>query len=81
MTARGTIFVVDDDMAVRQATCWALRAAGFDAVDYESGEAFLRDAVHAEPLMGTAEAMQALALSLQHALFHGSPPARSRSGD
>jgi two-component system response regulator FixJ len=44
MMARGTIFVVDDDMAVRQATCWALRAAGFDAVDYESGESFLRDA-------------------------------------
>jgi len=42
--ARGTIFVVDDDMAVRQATCWALRAAGFDAVDYDSGETFLRDA-------------------------------------
>ena len=41
---RGTIFVVDDDMAVRQATCWALRAAGFDAVDYDSGEAFLREA-------------------------------------
>ena len=49
MTARGTIFVVDDDMAVRQATCWALRAAGFDAVDYESGEAFLRDADLAAP--------------------------------
>ncbi len=42
--ARGPIFVVDDDTAVRQATCWALRAAGYDASDYESGEAFLRQA-------------------------------------
>ena len=42
--SRGTIFVVDDDTAVRQATCWALRAAGFDAVDYESGETFLNEA-------------------------------------
>lgn len=42
--ARGPIFVVDDDTAVRQATCWALRAAGYEASDYESGEAFLRQA-------------------------------------
>jgi two-component system response regulator FixJ len=39
---RGQIFVVDDDDAVRQATCWALRAAGYEAVAYESGGAFLR---------------------------------------
>lgn len=41
---RGQIFVVDDDEAVRQATCWALRAAGYDAIAYESGGAFLRSA-------------------------------------
>jgi two-component system response regulator FixJ len=44
MTPRGRIFVVDDDTAVRQATCWALRAAGYDAADFESGESFLRQA-------------------------------------
>lgn len=39
---RGKIFVVDDDESVRQATCWALIAAGYEAVAYETGEAFLR---------------------------------------
>ncbi|MFC3714391.1 response regulator transcription factor [Sphingoaurantiacus capsulatus] len=47
--SRGRIFVVDDDAAVRQATCWALRAAGYDARDFDSGEAFLRDADVAGP--------------------------------
>ena len=40
----GQIFVVDDDHAVRQATSWVLRAAGYEAVPYESGDAFLRAA-------------------------------------
>lgn len=42
--SRGKIYVIDDDASVRQATCWALRAAGYDPVGYELGEAFLRDA-------------------------------------
>jgi two-component system, LuxR family, response regulator FixJ len=46
---RGKIFVVDDDESVRQATCWALNAAGYQAVAYESGEAFLRHADIQEP--------------------------------
>lgn len=46
---RGKIFVVDDDESVRQATCWALNAAGYEAVAYESGEAFLRLADVQEP--------------------------------
>jgi two-component system, LuxR family, response regulator FixJ len=41
---RGKIFVVDDDESVRQSTCWALRAAGYEALAYESGDAFLRHA-------------------------------------
>lgn len=49
MRSRGTIFVVDDDQAVRQATCWALRAAGYEAADFESGESFLRDADTSAP--------------------------------
>jgi two-component system response regulator FixJ len=47
--ARGRIFVVDDDVAVRRATCWALQAAGYEAQDYDSGETFLREADIAEP--------------------------------
>ena len=46
---RGKIFVVDDDESVRQATCWALNAAGYVAVAFESGEAFLRHAEIQEP--------------------------------
>lgn len=41
---RGQIYVVDDDASVRQATCWALQAAGFRATAYESGDDFLRAA-------------------------------------
>ncbi len=41
--------MVDDDAAVRQATCWALKAAGYDARDFDSGETFLREADVAAP--------------------------------
>lgn len=38
------IFVVDDDTAVREATCTLLKAAGFEPKPYASGPAFLEDA-------------------------------------
>ena len=52
----------------------ALRAVRFALLP----EAYLRDIVHAEPLMQTVEAMQVLAMSMQVALFHGKEQRRTK---
>jgi two-component system response regulator FixJ len=39
-----TVHVVDDDAAVRRSLAWLLKAAGFDAVFYESPTTFLDEA-------------------------------------
>lgn len=42
MTPKGTIFLVDDDDALRRATQRLLQACGFQVRSYPSAEAFLR---------------------------------------
>ena len=41
---KGTVYVVDDDEAVRDSLRWLLEANGFTAVAYDSAESFLRTA-------------------------------------
>lgn len=42
LTSRGTIFLVDDDEALRRATQRLLQACGFQVSSFPSAEAFLR---------------------------------------
>ncbi|MBK7875077.1 MAG: response regulator [Planctomycetes bacterium] len=49
MKSRGTIFLVDDDDALRRATQRLLQACGFQVRAFASAEAFLRAFDHAEP--------------------------------
>ena len=39
----GSVVIVEDDRAVREALCFALTIEGFAILAYESAEAFLRD--------------------------------------
>lgn len=41
------IYVVDDDEAVRRSLVFMLKTSGFDAVPFQSGDAFLKEARHA----------------------------------
>ena len=45
MTAQPTVFVVDDDDAVRDSLCMLLRLRGYTPRGYASGDAFLADIV------------------------------------
>ena len=37
----GTVYVVDDDEAIRDSICWLLEASGYNVELYESGESFI----------------------------------------
>ena len=70
--------VESEEQAYETLMAWATKAsqplpeAALAAIRFGSmTETFLREHVHTEPLMQTVEAMQILARSLQHALFHG----------
>ena len=37
----GTVYVVDDDEAIRDSICWLLEASDYNVELYESGESFI----------------------------------------
>jgi FixJ family two-component response regulator len=40
---QSTVFIVDDDQAVRDSLCWVIEAAGFKVKAYPSAESFLQE--------------------------------------